>query len=79
MQLHLDGPYGAGNQDWRNYEVAVLIGGGIGVTPYASILKDLIHATHDNQHTQIACKKVTTISCDYKALELLKVFSFGQE
>ncbi|VDN40281.1 unnamed protein product [Gongylonema pulchrum] len=39
--LHLHGPYGDGNQDWHNFEVAVLVGGGIGVTPYASILTDL--------------------------------------
>jgi len=38
-KLHLDGPYGEGHQDWHRYEVSVLVGGGIGVTPFASILK----------------------------------------
>ena len=55
-QLFLDGPYGEGHQDWYRYEVAVLVGGGIGVTPFASILKDIRHKSKSN--TQFACKKV---------------------
>ena len=39
--LLLDGPYGEAHQDWHRFEVAVLVGGGIGVTPFASILKQL--------------------------------------
>jgi predicted ferric reductase len=35
----LDGPYGEGHQDWHRFEVSVLVGGGIGVTPFASILR----------------------------------------
>ncbi|OZC08712.1 FAD-binding domain protein [Onchocerca flexuosa] len=56
--LHLHGPYGDGNQDWRNFEVAVLIGGGIGVTPYASILTDLVIEKMSGRHTNIKCEKV---------------------
>ncbi len=40
-KLYLDGPYGEGHQDWLRFDVAVLVGGGIGVTPFASILKDI--------------------------------------
>ena len=54
----MDGPYGAGNQQWSNYEVSVCIGGGIGVTPYASILKDLVIATSSDKYSDIVCKKV---------------------
>ncbi|XP_076057532.1 dual oxidase 2-like [Oratosquilla oratoria] len=43
--VYIDGPYGEGHQSWGNYEVAVFVGGGIGVTPFASILKDLIYKT----------------------------------
>jgi dual oxidase len=59
-QLHMDGAYGAGNQDWAKCEVAIMVGGGIGVTPYASILKDMVLATHDRTHryTTVNCKKV---------------------
>lgn len=56
--LHLHGPYGDGNQEWHNFEVAILIGGGIGVTPYASILTDLVLEKLSNRHTDIKCKKV---------------------
>ncbi|XP_037076443.1 dual oxidase 1-like [Pollicipes pollicipes] len=38
-KIYLDGPYGEGHQDWYRFEVSVLVGGGIGVTPFASILR----------------------------------------
>ncbi|XP_064595545.1 dual oxidase 2-like [Liolophura sinensis] len=41
-KLYLDGPFGEGHQDWYKFPVAVLVGGGIGVTPFASILKDIV-------------------------------------
>lgn len=39
--LRIDGPYGAPAEDVFKHEVAVLIGTGIGVTPFASILKNI--------------------------------------
>jgi len=36
-------------QDWYKFEVAVMVGGGIGVTPYASILNDLVFGTSTNR------------------------------
>ncbi|XP_061164792.1 dual oxidase 2-like [Saccostrea echinata] len=52
----LDGPFGEGHQDWYKFPVAVLVGGGIGVTPFASILKDIVHKT--SQPIQFPCQKV---------------------
>jgi len=40
-QVRIDGPYGAPAEDVFNVEVAVLVGAGIGVTPFASILKHI--------------------------------------
>lgn len=37
----VDGPYGAASEDVFDYDVSVLIGMGIGVTPFASILKTI--------------------------------------
>ncbi|KAJ1548541.1 hypothetical protein HK405_002789 [Cladochytrium tenue] len=37
----IDGPYGSASEDVFDYEVAVLVGAGIGVTPFASILKTI--------------------------------------
>ncbi|KAG7245490.1 hypothetical protein INR49_010941 [Caranx melampygus] len=54
--LYLDGPFGEGHQEWVNFEVSVLVGGGIGVTPFASILKDLVFKS--SIKSKIQCKKV---------------------
>lgn len=42
-KIRIDGPYGAPAEDVFNNEVAILIGTGIGVTPWASILKNIWH------------------------------------
>uniref|UniRef100_A0A3Q3QEA6 NAD(P)H oxidase (H2O2-forming) n=2 Tax=Monopterus albus TaxID=43700 RepID=A0A3Q3QEA6_MONAL len=55
-KLYLDGPFGEGHQEWTDFEVSVLVGGGIGVTPFASILKDLVFKS--SIKSKIQCKKV---------------------
>lgn len=57
-KIRIEGPFGGGNQDWYKFEVAVMVGGGIGVTPYASILNDLVFGTSTNRYSGVACKKV---------------------
>ncbi|XP_037789559.1 dual oxidase-like [Penaeus monodon] len=57
-KIRLEGPFGGGNQDWYKFEVAVMVGGGIGVTPYASILNDLVFGTSTNRYSGVSCKKV---------------------
>ncbi|KAL8292839.1 hypothetical protein RQP46_000533 [Phenoliferia psychrophenolica] len=47
--LRVDGPYGAPTEDVFKHEVAVLIGLGIGVTPFASILKNIWYMQQKNQ------------------------------
>ncbi|KAF3339345.1 Respiratory burst oxidase [Carex littledalei] len=42
-RLLVDGPYGASAQDFRNYDVLLLVGLGIGATPFISILRDLLN------------------------------------
>ncbi|XP_042474138.1 respiratory burst oxidase homolog protein E-like [Zingiber officinale] len=42
-RLFVDGPYGAPAQDFRNYDVLLLVGLGIGATPFISILRDLLN------------------------------------
>ncbi|KAJ7538657.1 hypothetical protein O6H91_11G058400 [Diphasiastrum complanatum] len=41
--LHIDGPYGAPAQDYKKYDVLLLVGLGIGATPFISILKDMLN------------------------------------
>ncbi|KAM0858034.1 hypothetical protein ACQ4PT_048086 [Festuca glaucescens] len=42
-KLLIDGPYGSPAQDYSKYDVLLLVGLGIGATPFISILKDLIN------------------------------------
>ncbi|NXA53234.1 DUOX2 oxidase, partial [Nothocercus julius] len=55
-KLYLDGPFGEGHQEWNKFEVSVLVGGGIGVTPFASILKDLVFKSSFS--SKLLCKKI---------------------
>ncbi|XP_010251608.1 PREDICTED: respiratory burst oxidase homolog protein A-like [Nelumbo nucifera] len=43
-KLLIDGPYGAPAQDYQKYDVLLLVGLGIGATPFISILKDLLNS-----------------------------------
>ncbi|XP_033636875.1 NADPH oxidase 5-like [Asterias rubens] len=45
MEVYIDGPYGAPSQHIFDSDHAVLIGAGIGITPFASILQS-IHEQH---------------------------------
>ena len=47
--VNLDGPFGAPSQHIFESTHAVMVGAGIGVTPFASILEDLISRAHSGQ------------------------------
>ncbi|CAO2162452.1 unnamed protein product [Urochloa humidicola] len=51
-KLLIDGPYGAPAQDYREYDVLLLIGLGIGATPLISIVKDVLN--HIQQGESVA-------------------------
>ncbi|EFX01095.1 NADPH oxidase [Grosmannia clavigera kw1407] len=40
-RVYVDGPFGSASEDVFKYEIAMLVGAGIGVTPFASILKSI--------------------------------------
>ena len=40
-RMMIDGPFGSASEDVFKFEVAVLVGAGIGVTPFSSILKSI--------------------------------------
>lgn len=42
-KILIDGPYGAPAQDYKKYDVVLLVGLGIGATPMISIVKDIIN------------------------------------
>jgi NADPH oxidase 5 len=43
LQIFIDGPYGAPSSHIFRAQHAVLVGTGIGVTPFASILQSIMH------------------------------------
>ncbi|KAI0071776.1 hypothetical protein K474DRAFT_568109 [Panus rudis PR-1116 ss-1] len=40
-RIMVDGPFGSASEDFLNYETVLLVAAGIGVTPFASILKSI--------------------------------------
>ncbi|KAF9993116.1 hypothetical protein BGZ80_004059 [Entomortierella chlamydospora] len=47
-QVCIDGPFGAPTEDVFDHEIVVLVGSGIGVTPFASILRDIWYRANNN-------------------------------
>jgi len=51
--LYIDGPFGEGHEDWESYKNVVMVGAGIGVTPFASILKDFMYRLEQEQGAEL--------------------------
>ncbi|KAL0974117.1 hypothetical protein UPYG_G00215870 [Umbra pygmaea] len=47
-KMAVDGPFGTASEDVFDYEVAMLVGAGIGVTPFASVLKSIWYKFKDS-------------------------------
>lgn len=56
-RIAVDGPFGTASEDVFSYEVVMLVGAGIGVTPFASILKSVWYK-YCNNATNLRLKKV---------------------
>ncbi|MQL80573.1 hypothetical protein Taro_013040 [Colocasia esculenta] len=56
-RLLIDGPYGAPAQNYKKYDILLLIGLGIGATPFISILKDLLNNIKTNELNLEATKE----------------------
>ncbi|KAM4662246.1 NADPH oxidase 1 [Discoglossus pictus] len=55
--LSVDGPFGTASEDVFQYEVSMLVGAGIGVTPFASILKSIWYK-FQNEDQRLKTKKI---------------------
>lgn len=55
-KISLDGPYGTCAEDIFKYSTVVMVGAGIGVTPYSSILKHIWHLA--SQDSEMKIKKI---------------------
>ncbi|XP_062846046.1 cytochrome b-245 heavy chain isoform X1 [Trichomycterus rosablanca] len=56
-RVAVDGPFGTASEDVFRYEVVMLVGAGIGVTPFASILKSVWYK-HVQQNANVFTKKI---------------------
>ncbi|XP_008273846.1 NADPH oxidase 1 [Stegastes partitus] len=50
-KMGVDGPFGTASEDVFDYEVSMLVGAGIGVTPFASILKSIWYKIKNGNST----------------------------
>jgi respiratory burst oxidase len=61
-KVKIDGPYGAPAQDYAHYDVLLLVGLGIGATPFISILKDMLNNIKEESLSLTFEKSVSDIS-----------------
>ncbi|XP_010696449.1 putative respiratory burst oxidase homolog protein H [Beta vulgaris subsp. vulgaris] len=57
FHIMIKGPYGAPAQNYKKYDIILLIGLGIGATPFISILKDLLKNLKDTSSQEIESRK----------------------
>mmetsp|Transcript_12324 Transcript_12324/g.49414 ORF Transcript_12324/g.49414 Transcript_12324/m.49414 type:complete len:539 (-) Transcript_12324:37-1653(-) len=67
--LRLDGPYGAASEEVFTFETVLLVGAGIGVTPFASILKSLYHKRNNSEECKVKKVYFFWICRDFRAFE----------
>ncbi|XP_039270448.1 NADPH oxidase 2-like [Styela clava] len=56
-RIAVDGPFGTASEDVFEYDIALCVGAGIGVTPFASMLKSVFYKNLDNSDS-LRLKKV---------------------
>ena len=72
-KVYLDGPFGAPTGQIFNAQHAVLIGTGIGVTPFASILQSIMHRFWQVRNTCPKCSHQWANRAAASVLNLRKV------
>ncbi|TFK52979.1 NADPH oxidase isoform 2 [Heliocybe sulcata] len=71
-RVMVDGPFGSASEDFLNYETVLLVGAGIGVTPFASILKSIWYRMNNFNHskpTRLSKVYFTWVIRDFGAAE----------
>ncbi|KAK9665459.1 hypothetical protein RND81_14G113300 [Saponaria officinalis] len=53
LQVSVEGPYGPGSTSFLEHESLVLISGGSGITPFISIIREIIHRSNAHKGGQI--------------------------
>ncbi|BGP13351.1 hypothetical protein JCM10213_005803 [Rhodosporidiobolus nylandii] len=81
-RVMVDGPFGSASEDVLKYEVSVLVGAGIGVTPFASLLKHIWYRkTFPGGGERLALQKVYFfwICRDYNSFEWFQSLLYALE
>ncbi|TNY19536.1 ferric reductase NAD binding domain-containing protein [Rhodotorula diobovata] len=70
-RIMVDGPFGTASEDVLQFEVSLLVGAGIGVTPFASILKHIWYRFNNPEGEAMKLRKVYFfwICRDYASFE----------
>ncbi|KAK2463316.1 hypothetical protein APHAL10511_004627 [Amanita phalloides] len=74
-RVMVDGPFGSASEDFLNYETVLLVGAGIGVTPFASILKSIwyrMNNFHNSKPTRLS--KASIFLPVYSYLTVVQVY-----
>lgn len=67
--LKIDGPYGAPAEDVFDNQIAVLVGTGIGVTPWASVLKNIWHRRNNGDPMRLRRVEFIWVCRDMSSFE----------
>ncbi|KAG8184662.1 hypothetical protein JTE90_012147 [Oedothorax gibbosus] len=76
LKIFLDGPYGSPTRHIFQSRHAVLIGTGIGVTPFASILQSIMYQYRKSKHTCPSCNHRWSDPVPVTSIHLKKVDFF---
>jgi len=71
-RVMVDGPFGSASEDFLKYETVLLVGAGIGVTPFASILKSIwyrMNNFNNSKPTRLSKVYFTWVIRDYGSAE----------
>ncbi|KAG0460718.1 hypothetical protein HPP92_021015 [Vanilla planifolia] len=73
LEVSVEGPYGPVSFDFQSYESLVLISGGSGITPFISIIRELIHQNRALGRTTPSVRLICAFktSADLTMLDLL--------
>jgi len=71
-RVMVDGPFGSASEDFLKYETVLLVGAGIGVTPFASILKSIWYRMNNfnrSKRTRLSKVYFTWVIRDFGSAE----------
>lgn len=74
-KIVVKGPYGAPAQDYRKYDILLLVGLGIGATPFISIIKDILN----NESGLVSAIKFTNLDTIESVMIMIQTSMIRQD